>query len=134
MSYFNDRISDFLTRIRNGALANHLFIDIDWSKSLERLAKLLKEEGFIANFLVRKENESRGRVRVFLKYDENRKPLIQKLIRKSKPGLRKYIGYKEIRPVCGGLGISIFSTSKGVMTGDEARKEKVGGELMCEIW
>jgi len=129
----SDLVADFLTRIRNALDAQHRFLDVDWSKMKERLAEILKEEGFIETFLVRKE-ESRGTIRIFLKYAENRESVIQGLKRISKPGRRRYVNYKNIRPVFGGMGIVIVSTSQGVMVGREARDKKIGGEILCSVW
>jgi small subunit ribosomal protein S8 len=130
---FNDPISDFLTRIRNGGMAQHRYVDIPWSKMRQRLAEILRENGFVEHFLVRREN-ARGTIRVFLRYDNARKSIIQGLKRISKPGLRRYVKHTELKPVFGHLGISIVSTSQGVMTGREAKKKSVGGELLCQIW
>lgn len=130
---FSDPVADFLTRIRNGLMAKHRFIDISWSTLKEGLAQILKEHGLIDNYLVKKEG-SIGTLRVFLKYGEKRRPVIQGLKRESKPGCRRYVGYSDIKPVFGGMGISILSTSKGLLSGRQARESKVGGELLCTIW
>lgn len=130
----NDPIADFLTRIRNGCKAQHRFIDIEWSKMKENLAGILKQQGFIENFLVKKDTESRGVIRLFLKYSAGRTSIIQGLKRISKPGLRRYVKHDEIPTFFGGMGVSIISTSEGVLPGGEAKKRKIGGELLCLIW
>lgn len=129
----SDPIADLLTRIRNAGMICHRFVDIPWSKLKENITKILKNEGFIESFLVKKE-KSQGTIRVFLKYRDNRKPLIRGLQRVSKPSVRKYSGHKEIVPVLGGMGISVMSTSEGVMTGRQARRKKLGGEVLCQVW
>jgi small subunit ribosomal protein S8 len=129
----SDPIADLLTRIRNAGMICHRFVDIPWSNLKENIAKLLKKEGFVESYLVKKE-QTQGTIRIFLKYTEARKPLIRGLERISKPSVRHYKGYKEIKPVLGGMGISIMSTSQGVMTGKEARNKKIGGELLCQVW
>lgn len=128
-----DPIADLLTRIRNAGLICHRFVDIPWSKLKESIVGLLKKEGFIESYMVKKE-KTQGTIRVFLKYRENRKPLIRGLQRVSRPSVRRYNGYKEIYPVLGGMGISVMSTSKGIMSGKEARMKKLGGEVLCHVW
>lgn len=130
----SDSIADFLTRIRNATRAQHRYVDVDWSKMKQNLAEILKEQGFIESFLVKQDSKHRGTIRLFLKYTEHRQPVIQGLTRVSKPGLRRYIGHDEIPMFYGGTGLSIVSTSQGVMAGLEARKRKIGGELLCMIW
>lgn len=130
---FNDPISDFLTRMRNALQARHRYVDVDWSVMKEKLATILKDQRFIEHYLIKKE-KTRGTIRLFLKYDENRRSVIQGLRRYSTPGRHTYVGYEDIRPVYGGMGIVILSTSKGVMAGQDARKNKVGGELLCSVW
>jgi small subunit ribosomal protein S8 len=122
----SDPVADFLTRIRNSVTAGHRYIDVSWS--------VLKEQGFIENYLVKHESKQRGTIRVFLKYASGRRPVIQGVRRVSKPGLRKYVGYADIPRFYGGMGLSIISTSQGVMAGDEASKRKIGGELLCLVW
>ena len=134
MAAVSDPIADFLTRIRNGGKAQHRYIDVDWSRMKEHIAEILKNNGFIENFLVKHENKQRGTMRLFLKYNEARRPIIQGLKRVSKPGLRKYIGHNDIPHFYGGLGLSIVSTSKGVMTGHEAKNNQIGGEVLCLVW
>jgi small subunit ribosomal protein S8 len=133
MAVVSDPIADFITRIRNGAKAQHRFIDVGWSKMKESIAEILKSQGFIESFLLKKEG-TKGTIRVFLKYTEGRQSVIQGLKRISKPGLRRYISHDNIPVFYGGLGLSILSTSSGVISGNDARKKKVGGELLCYVW
>lgn len=130
----SDPVADFLTRIRNAIRAQHRYVDINWSKMKESIALIMKEEGFIENFLVKKDSGQRGTMRIFLKYSTGRKPVIQGLKRISKPGLRKYVGHKDIPIFYGGLGLSILSTSNGILSGAKANERKLGGELLCLIW
>jgi len=130
----NDPIADFLTRIRNATKAQHRFVDVDWSKIKEHLAEILKNQGFIENYLVKHVDDCRGTIRMFLKYSESRDPVIQGLKRVSTPGLRRYVGHQEIPRFYGNMGVSIVSTSQGVMAGQEARKRGIGGELLCLVW
>lgn len=130
----SDPIADFLTRIRNAASAQHRYVDIPWSRLKQNLSEILKSQGFIENFLVKLDDPRRGTIRLFLKYTHTRLPVIQGLKRVSKPGLRKYVGYEDIPNFFGGMGVSIVSTSQGVMAGREASKRKIGGELLCLIW
>jgi small subunit ribosomal protein S8 len=129
----SDTIADFLTRIRNGIKAQHKYVDIPWSRLKENIAVILKDQGFIENFLVRQDNRNRGIMRVFLKY-EGRQPVILGLKRVSKPGSRRYIGVDEIPRFHGNLGLSIVSTSQGIMAGTDAKKRGIGGELVCLVW
>ena len=129
----SDPIADFLTKIRNAARAQHHSVDIGYSKIKEHIAEILKEQGFIENYLVKKEN-GRGTIRIFLKYTKDRNSIIQGIRRISKPGLRKYVGHEDIPHFYGGYGLSILSTSQGLMGGSEATKRKIGGELLCTIW
>jgi len=128
-----DPIADFLTRIRNGAKARHPRVDMPSSKLKTEIARILKEEGYVTNFKV-VEEKGKKTLRVFLRYTPDRHSVITDLKRISRPGSRRYIGKTEIRPVVGGMGISILSTPRGLMTGQSARKEGVGGELLCEVW
>jgi small subunit ribosomal protein S8 len=131
---FSDPIADFLTRIRNATSARHRYVDIRWSKLKQSIAEILKNLGFIENYLVKQDNKNRGTIRVFLKYTDGRLPVIQGLTRVSKPGLRRYVGCDDIPMFYGGLGISILSTSHGIMSGYDAHKKGIGGELLCLIW
>lgn len=129
----NDPIADMLTRIRNGINARHVRVPMPHSKLKERVAEVLKREGFIEGFDVA-EGDPRSVLTVMLRYDRNRDPVITGLKRVSRPGLRRYVGSDSIPSIRNGLGIAILSTSKGVMTDREARREHVGGELMCTVW
>ena len=128
-----DPIADLLTRIRNGSRGRHPRVDVPSSKLKVEIARILKEEGYIANFKVADEKGKRT-LRVFLRYTADRRSVITDLRRVSRPGSRRYIGKAGIRPVVGGMGIVILSTPRGLMTGQSARKEGVGGELLCEVW
>ena len=128
-----DPIADLLTRIRNAAMAKHPRVDLPSSKLKVEVARILKEEGYLANFKV-VEEKGKNTLRVFLRYTPDRRCVITDLKRISRPGSRRYIGKTGIRPVVGGLGISILSTPRGLMTGQSARKEGIGGELLCEVW
>lgn len=130
----SDPLADFLTRIRNAAKAEHRYVDISWSKLKQSIAEIMKEMGFIESYLVKHDQKHRGTIRIFLKYASGRQPAIQGLKRISKPGLRKYIGHGDIPKFYGGMGLSIISTSQGVMGGMEASKRKIGGELLCLVW
>jgi len=129
-----DPISDMLTRIRNAARARHARVELPASKLKIEIARVLKEEGYISTYKVVEESKTRKALRVFLKYTPDRHSVITGLRRISRPGSRRYVGAGEIRPVVGGLGISILTTPRGVMTGRGARKERLGGELLCEVW
>jgi small subunit ribosomal protein S8 len=128
-----DPIADFLTRIRNGARARHARVDVPSSNMKIEIARILKDEGYLANFKVVEEKGKRT-LRVFLRYSSDRRSVITDLKRVSKPGARSYTGKTGIRQVMGGMGISILSTPRGLMTGQVARKEGIGGEVLCEVW
>ena len=128
-----DPIADMLTRIRNAVRAKHARVDLPNSKLKTEVARILKDEGYLSNFKVVDE-KGRKVLRVFLRYTPERHSVITDLKRISRPGARRYIGKSAIRPVVGGMGISILSTPRGVMTGQSARKEGLGGELLCEVW
>ena len=128
-----DPIADMLTRIRNGSKAKFEKVDVPSSKLKREIAKILKEEGFIKNFKVITNDRQQEIVRVFLKYDVNRKGIIH-LKRISKPGRRVYVGNDRIPSVMSGLGVSILSTSKGLLTDKSARKANMGGEVLCYVW
>ena len=128
-----DPVADFLTRIRNSIRARHQKLDVPASKLKAEIARILKDEGYIANFKATEENGQKI-LRVYLKYGTNNEAAIRDLQRVSRPGCRVYVGRDEIRRVQGGLGISIMTTPKGVMTGRQARREGVGGEILCEVW
>ena len=128
-----DNIGDMLTRIRNGGKARFDKVDIPASRMKISLARIFKDEGFIKNYKVIKDNKQ-GILRVYLKYDDKNLPLIQRIERVSKPSRRVYAGVEELPKVQGGLGVAVVSTSKGVMSDRQARKLGVGGEVLCQIW
>ena len=131
-----DPIADFLTRIRNGIHASHETVDIPSSKLKREMARILKEEGYIADFNVEAPNADHpGEVlRVTLKYTDDRRSAIAGLKRVSRPGKRFYVDHSHVPKVQGGMGTAIVSTSQGVMTGHDARKAGVGGEVVAEVW
>lgn len=128
----SDPIADFLTRIRNAQMRKHETISLPSTKILEAIASILKIEGFISEYSI-EEKAPQNEITVTLKY-VNEVPAIRELVRVSKPGVRKYFGYKDIKPVMNGLGVGIYSTPKGVMKGEEAFKNKVGGEYLCYVY
>jgi small subunit ribosomal protein S8 len=128
-----DPVADFLTRIRNAMRARHQKLDVPASKLKAEIARILKEEGYIANYKPTEEDGMKV-IRVYLKYTVTNESVIRDLKRISRPGCRVYQGKNDIRRVQGGLGIAILTTPKGVMTGRQARREGVGGELLCEVW
>ncbi len=128
-----DPIADLLTRIRNALIARHDRVDVPASKIKVAIVRILKDEGFIKNFKVSKDNKQ-GMIRVFLKYSDRNSPVINGLTRLSTPGRRLYQKAVEIEPVLSGLGVAIVSTSAGVMTDKEARRQNLGGEMICQIW
>lgn len=129
-----DPIADMLTRIRNAMRARHARVELPASKLKIEIARVLKEEGYISTYKVVDEAKTRKALRVFLKYTPDKHSVITDLKRVSRPGSRRYVASDEIRSVVGGLGICILTTPRGVMTGRAARKERVGGELLCEVW
>jgi len=129
----SDPIADLLTRVRNAAQAQHKTVDVPASGLKTEICRVLKEEGYIGEFTVVEEPKP-GSIRIHMKYGRDRKAVLQGLKRISKPSLRVYAGSQDIKMVCSGLGISIVSTSEGVMTGKKARNAKVGGEVLCEVW
>ena len=129
----SDPIADMLTRVRNAIGARHPKVDVPASRLKGDIAKILKDEGYIANYKAAEEDGQKV-LRVYLKYGPNNEAVIRDLQRVSRPGCRVYLGRDEIRRVQGGLGISIMTTPKGVMTGRQARREGVGGEILCEVW
>jgi small subunit ribosomal protein S8 len=128
-----DPIADMLTRIRNAIMARHDFALVPSSKMKLAIAKILKKEGFIVDYEVLRGKPHRV-IKLHLKYDDNNQSIISGLERASKPGLRVYVGRDEISRVYGGLGIAIISTSSGVMTGQQAWRKGIGGELLCYVW
>ena len=130
----NDTIADMLTRIRNAGSAKHKTVDIPASNMKLAIAKILFDEGYIKSFEEIKEENNQGIIRITLKYTEKGKKVIDGIKRISKPGLRVYATADNMPRVLNGLGIAIISTSKGLMTDKEARKEKIGGEVLAYIW
>jgi small subunit ribosomal protein S8 len=128
-----DPVADMLARIRNSIHARHQKVDIPASRLKLEIARILKEEGYIASFKAIEEDGHKV-VRVYLKYGNNNEAAISNLARVSRPGCRVYVRRTEIPRVLGGMGINILTTPRGVMTGRQAKKEGVGGEVLCEIW
>jgi small subunit ribosomal protein S8 len=129
-----DPIADMLTRIRNAMRARHARVELPASKLKIEIARVLKEEGYISTYKIVDESKTRKALRVFLKYTPDKHSVITDLRRVSRPGSRRYVAADRIRGVVGGLGISILTTPRGVMTGRAARRERIGGELLCEVW
>ena len=127
-----DPIADMLTRIRNANMVSHATVEVPASKLKVQLAKLLKEEGFISDYEVKEDGKFKV-ISITLKYESNGKPVITKLQRISKPGLRHYSKAKNLQKVLGGMGVAIVSTPKGLLTDRKARKENVGGEVLCYV-
>jgi small subunit ribosomal protein S8 len=128
-----DPIADMLTRIRNANMAEKKIVQMPHSKMKSEILRILKAEGFIKDYTV--ENAAgKSMLNVFLKYTMDREPVIQGLRRISKPSCRKYVNAEELPRVLGGIGLAILSTSSGVMTDNEARSKKIGGEVLCYIW
>ncbi len=129
-----DPVADYLTRVRNAVLATHRVVEIPASNLKKEITKILFDQGYILSYKFI-DDETQGIIKIALKYDKfTNDPVIKKLQRVSKPGLRKYSGSDEIPRVLNGLGISIVSTSKGVMTGKQAQREHVGGEILCYVY
>jgi small subunit ribosomal protein S8 len=129
----SDPIADMLTRVRNALKARFQKVDVPASKLKTELARILKDEGYILNYKIVDEGNHKA-IRVYLKYTAANQPVISHIERVSRPGCRVYVGSTDIPKVLGGLGVNILTTPKGVMTGKSARKEGVGGELLCQIW
>ncbi len=128
-----DPIADLLTRLRNALMAGHEITEMPYSKIREEIVRIMKEEGYLVGYTLI-EDKPVGRIKVLLKYQRDRSPAITKISRVSKPGRRVYAGKDEIPSVLGGLGITILSTSRGLMTGKAARGKGVGGEILCEVY
>ncbi|MGB6084680.1 30S ribosomal protein S8 [Moheibacter sp.] len=129
-----DPISDYLTRIRNAMSAGHKVVEIPASNLKKEITKILFDQGYILNYKF-EDNSHQGSIKIALKYDKvTKEPVIKKLKRVSRPGLRQYKGSGELPRVLNGLGVAIVSTSKGVMTDKQARQEKVGGEVLCLVY
>jgi len=129
-----DPIADMLTRIRNGIQSHHERVELPASKLKVEIARILKTEGFIRNYNLAQKDEPQGTLRIELKYAANGEPVIHGIERISRPGRRVYRNKQEIPSVLGGLGLAIVSTSKGVLSGSEAVKSGVGGEVLCQVW
>lgn len=128
-----DPVADLLTRLRNASREKHEKTDVPASRLKANIVRVLKEEGFVRNFRLHRE-EGRPMIKVYLKYADNGQAVIQGIRRVSRPGLRRYVGYQEMPRPLSGAGVAIVSTSKGVMTGNKARSLKVGGEILCEVY
>lgn len=130
-----DSIADYLTRIRNAQQAGHRVVEIPMSKTKKTMTEILYEQGYISKYKMNPDAGKHGTISIAIKYDRaSGQPVIRKMGRISKPGLRKYAGASEIPRIINGLGIAIVSTSKGVMTGRQAKRENVGGEVLCYIY
>lgn len=128
-----DPISDLLARIRNAHLAKHDRLDVPASKLKAELCRIFKEEGFIRNFRVM-EAKPVGTLRILLRYNREGAPTIRHLVRVSRPGRRVYVGASDIKPVRNGMGLGVVSTSRGLVSDKQAREQRLGGELLCELW
>jgi small subunit ribosomal protein S8 len=128
-----DPIADMLARIRNAVSAKHSRVDIPASKLKLEIARILKEEGYITNFKVAEEGAKKT-IKIYLKYGTTNTPVISAIERVSRPGCRVYVGQSDIPRVLGGMGINILTTPRGVMTGRDAHKEHIGGEILCRVW
>jgi small subunit ribosomal protein S8 len=128
-----DPIADLLTRIRNAQRAGLEQIDLPSSKMKQRICEVLRDEGFVRE-VSNKDDGKQGVLTVVLKYDGDKRPAISEIKRQSKPGLRRYVSYRDIPPVMNGLGIAVLSTSRGVMVDREARKQHLGGEILATVW
>jgi small subunit ribosomal protein S8 len=129
-----DPVADMLARIRNAISSRHQKVDVPASKLKAEIARILKEEGYIANFKATDNEEGHKVLRIYLKYSNGNEAAISNVERVSRPGCRVYVRRSEIPRVLGGLGINILTTPRGVMTGRQARKEGLGGEVLCEVW
>ena len=132
---YTDTIADYLTRVRNASMAGHKVVDIPSSNIKKDITKILFDQGYILSYKFEDTDNNQGNIKIALKYDKlTKEPVIKKIQRISTPGLRKYSGSDTLPRVLNGLGISIVSTSHGVMTGKQAAKENVGGELICYVY
>jgi small subunit ribosomal protein S8 len=130
---YSDPIADFLTRIRNASRAEHEKVDIPSSKLKLRMAEILKDEGFIKNFRIIEDNKQ-GTLRVYLKYGAGSEKIISGIVRVSRPGRRIYVTKDKIPTILGGMGVAILSTSAGVMTDRQVKKQHLGGEVLAYVW
>ena len=129
-----DPIADYLTRVRNALMAQHKIVEIPASSIKKDITQILHDKGYILNYKFEEDN-LQGTIKIALKYNkETKEPVIKKLERISRPGLRKYVGHDELPRVLNGLGIAVLSTSQGLMTDKEAREKKIGGEVLCYIY
>lgn len=128
-----DPIADYLTRIRNAMQARHAYLDVPSSNIKRKISRILLEQGFIKKYIIIDDGKQ-GLIRIWLKYDKEKNPIINKIVRVSKPGLRKYVDVEHLPRVMNNLGIAILTTPKGVITAREARRQNVGGEVLCYIW
>jgi len=128
-----DPIADYLTRIRNAQHAKHPYVDIPSSNIKRKISRILIEQGFIKKYILIDDGKQ-GLIRIWLKYDKDKNPVINKLIRVSKPGLRKYVDVNHLPRVMNNLGVAILTTPRGIVTAREARRQNVGGEILCYIW
>jgi len=128
-----DPIADYLTRIRNAMQARHPYADVPSSNIKRKISRILLEQGFIKKYIIIDDGKQ-GLIRIWLKYDKEKNPIINKIVRVSKPGLRKYVDVEHLPRVMNNLGIAILTTPKGVITAREARRQNVGGEVLCYIW
>ena len=133
MNATSDPITDLLNRLRNGMRAGHDRVDVPASRVKENLVKVLADEGYVASYR-RVEEKGRPILRIGLKYDAEGEPVVSGLERVSRPGRRVYAAAKEMPEVLGGLGVAIVSTSRGIVTGRQAREQKLGGEILCNVW
>ncbi len=132
MSAITDPVSDYLTRIRNAQKARHAHVDIPASKLKRAMTQILMDKGYVKNYL-NVDDGKQGLIRIYLKYERGGRPVIQRLTRISKPGLRHHVGAKNMPRVMNGLGVAILSTSQGVMTDKEARRAGIGGEVLAYV-
>ena len=128
-----DPIADYLTRIRNALHARHAFVDIPSSNIKRKISRILLEQGYIKKYIIIDDGKQ-GFIRIWLKYDGDKNSIISKMIRVSKPGLRKYVDVEHLPRVMNNLGIAILTTPKGIITAREAKRQNIGGEVLCYIW
>ncbi len=134
MSVTTDPIADLLTRIRNGSLIKKDSILVPASRLKANVVKVLRDEGYIQSFKLIRDDESKAWIEISLKYDDEGRSVIRGIRRVSRPGLRRYVAYKDVGKIRNGSGTAILSTSKGILTGQLAKTNKAGGELLCEVW
>lgn len=132
MSALSDPVADYLTRIRNAQKARHPYVDVPASNLKRAITQILVDKGYVADY-VNVEDNKQGLIRIYLKYLRGGKPVIQRIDRISKPGLRRFVGAADLPRVMNGLGIAVISTSRGVMTDKEARRAGIGGEILAHV-